>query len=229
MPDMVLPLTTRSLADAVHTALRTWILTEGAGSEELVTEAGVATRFGVARPTARVAVERLVADGLLVRDGRRGARIPALEPADVEDLYAGRILVEGEAHARLARAGNVPVSAVVANARLRFHTEHPDPAGSVGDVVAADVEFHRELVRAVGSHRLDRMHGLLMGEAHLCMARVQTLHLLAGGTIADEHDGLLEAIGHGDVRAVDTLTRTHLVSARDKLLTMLPVRAPRAG
>lgn len=42
----------------------------------LITEVGIATMFEVARHAAKAAVERLVADGLLVRDGRRGCSRP---------------------------------------------------------------------------------------------------------------------------------------------------------
>jgi len=212
-----MPLTTRSLSDAVQAALREWIVTEGAGSSELVTEVGVAARFGVARPTARVAVERLLAEGLLVRDGRRGARVPVLTAADVEDLYASRALVEGEAHGRLAATGSVPSEAVAANERLLLAARAKDPAA----VAAADVEFHRRLVTATGSRRLDRMHELLMAEAHLCMGQVQHRSLLSGIVIADEHAAILAAIGAGDPELVTERTRAHLFSARDKLLPAL--------
>jgi DNA-binding GntR family transcriptional regulator len=212
-----MPLATRSLSDAVQAALREWIVTEGAGSTELVTEVGVAARFGVARPTARVAVERLLAEGLLVRDGRRGARVPVLTAADVEDLYASRLLVEGDAHTRLALAGSVPPDAVAANERLRAAARDGDSAG----VATADVEFHRRLVAAAGSRRLDRMHELLMAEAHLCMGQVQHRNLLSGDVIATEHQAVLDAIAAGDTDLVADRTRTHLFAARDKLLPAL--------
>lgn len=208
-------LTTKSLSDAVQAALREWIVTEGAASAELVTEVGVAARFGVARPTARVAVERLLAEGLLVRDGRRGARVPVLAAADVRDLYAARVLVEREAHTTLARVGEVPAAATAANDRL--HVAGLTPAA----VAAADVEFHRTLVHAAGSRRLDRMHELLMGEAHLCMGQVQHRHLLAVDVIAGEHAALLAAVGDRDPDLVAARTTTHLFAARDTLLAAL--------
>ncbi|WP_432564006.1 GntR family transcriptional regulator [Kineococcus sp. SYSU DK003] len=212
-----MPLATRSLSDAVQAALREWIVTEGAGTGDLVTEVGVAARFGVARPTARVAVERLLAEGLLVRDGRRGARVPVLTADDVRDLYASRSLLEREAHARLAGQRTIPAEASAANTRLRTHARSGDPAG----IAAADVEFHRRLVAATGSRRLDRMHEILMAEAHLCMGQVQHRHLLAGTVIADEHDGILQAITAGEANLAAERTTGHLFSARDKLLAAL--------
>ncbi|WP_432543730.1 GntR family transcriptional regulator [Kineococcus sp. SYSU DK002] len=217
MSTVVLPLATRSLSDAVQAALREWIVTEGAGTGDLVTEVGVAARFGVARPTARVAVERLLAEGLLVRDGRRGARVPVLSADDVHDLYASRVLLERDAHARLSTDRTVPAAAVAANTRLRTHAG----AGEAAGVAAADVEFHRRLVTATGSRRLDRMHELLMAEAHLCMGQVQHRHLLTGTVIADEHQGILEAISAGDARLAAERTTDHLLAARDKLLVAL--------
>lgn len=210
-------LETKSLSDAVYAALREWIVTGGARTDSLVTEVGVAAEYRVARPTARVALERLLSDGLLVRDGRRGARVRVLDATDVSDLYAARLLLEAHAHRRLAERALVPVQASTANLTLRMLATRQDTAG----VVAADVAFHRALVSAAGSSRVDRMHELLMGESHLCMGQVQRERLLPAETIAAEHDDILAAIDGQHEENVAVLTEAHLVAARDKLLAVI--------
>lgn len=222
-------LQTKSIVDAVEDGLRHRILVGEERPGGTVTEVAVAEIFGVGRPTAKAAVDRLVADGLLVRDGRRGCLVPTLGPADITDLYDTRLLLEKEAHARLAERRTSPGAAHLANANLRH-------AAGVGDatlVVASDVEFHLALVRADGSPRLQRMHTALMAEAHFCMARVQANQLLRADVIAEEHSEILRLIDAGDPESVGDATAFHLHHARDKLLatTTQPTLAvdPAAG
>ena len=214
-------LQTRSVVDAVEEGLRLRILT---GAEEpggTVTEVAVAEFFRVGRPTAKAAVDRLVASGLLVRDGRRGCTVPMIEADDVTDLYASRLLVEQFVHARLARRRTTPSAAHLANASLRH-------AAGIGDatlVVSSDVEFHLALVEADGSPRLRRMHATLMAEAHFSMARVQANQLLRADVIAEEHAEILRLVDAGDADGAAEATAAHLHRARDKLLASMADRA----
>jgi DNA-binding GntR family transcriptional regulator len=210
-------LETKSVVDAVEDGLRRRILTGAEPPGSTITEVAVAEHFGVGRPTAKAAVDRLVGHGLLVRDSRRGCTVPTLGPDDITDLYESRLLVEQAVHARLARHATSPPAAHLANAGLRH-------AAGIGDatlVVSSDVEFHLALVQADGSPRLRRMHSTLMAEAHFCMARVQANHLLRADVIAEEHSEILRLIDEGDVEAVASATAFHLRHARDKLLASL--------
>lgn len=210
-------LRTRSVVDAVEEALRHRILTGAEPAGATVTEVGVAARFAVGRPTAKAAVDRLVGDGLLVRDGRRGSVVPMVGPEDITDLYDARLLLERHAHVRLARAATVPLDATLANTALR-------QASEVGDalrVVAADVEFHRVLVAVDGSPRLRRMHSGLLAEAHVCMARVQAKQLIGAGAIADEHEAILDRLAAGDPDGAAAATERHLLRACDELLASM--------
>jgi len=215
-------LQTTSVVDAVEDGLRQRILTGAEEPGATVTEVAVAEHFRVGRPTAKAAVDRLVTDGLLVRDGRRGCVVPTVGPADITDLYESRLLVESFVHSRLAGRRTAPAAAQLANAGLRH-------AATVGDatlVVSADVEFHLALVRADGSPRLRRMHSTLMAEAHFCMARVQANQLLRAEVIADEHAEILRLIDAGDVEGAAAATAAHLHQARDKLLASMTATAP---
>ena len=184
----------------------------------MLTEASLAERYHVARPTAKAAIERLVADGLVTRARRgAGAAVRTLTIADIEDLYATRILVEGAVNARLAELRSHVTAAQEANARLRTAAESGDAPG----IVAADVAFHRALVAEHGSERLARLHDLLMGEAHFCMARVQEWQLLGAATIAAEHEGIVASVQSGDSVLAQTRTTSHLDAARSRLLQHL--------
>src|SRR5690348_1475591 len=80
--------------DAVVAALRTAILAGVVAPGDTVTEALVADTYGVARPTARIAIDRLVADGILAREPHHAARVRRLHRDDITDLFAARAAVE---------------------------------------------------------------------------------------------------------------------------------------
>jgi DNA-binding GntR family transcriptional regulator len=211
-----------SLVDLVHQKVRDAILTGQYKPGETISEVGVASTFGVARPTARAAVERLIVEGLLVRSGRKAAVVPVFADAAIAEVYASRLLIEGYALRDLARRHLVPPDAVAANAAVRANGTSGDAAG----MIDADVAMHSALVRAHGNSRLYRMHAMLMGEAHLLMAQVQSLQLLRAETIADEHATILQAIGRGSETATYEGLEYHLRHAQAKLLESRRADAP---
>jgi len=196
--DAVLP---ESIADQ----LRASILAQTDAPGSTLTEAAVALRFGVARPTARIAIERLVADGLLRREAHRAARVPQLRRDDIVDLFNNRAIVEGAAIAALE---SIPAEALAAHRSLVAST----------DFAQSDIQFHRALVAGQPSPRLARMHALLMGEIELCIGQVQAAQLLTATEIAAQHQGILDAITAGDRDAAAQLARDHIAHSRDALL-----------
>lgn len=199
------------LPESIADSLRASILSQADAPGSALTESAVALRFGVARPTARIAIEKLVADGLLRREAHRAARVPELTGDDIVDLFDNRALVEGAAMAALASAGTIPAEALAAHRVL---------AGT-DDFAEADIAFHRALVAGQPSARLARLHSLLMGEVELCIGQVQAAQLLSPATVAAQHQGILDAITAGDSEAAASLTRAHIVGARDALLDHL--------
>ncbi|MCU1440387.1 MAG: GntR family transcriptional regulator [Rhodoglobus sp.] len=196
------------LPGAIAEQLRTSIIAQAEPPGSTVTESAVALRFGVARPTARLAIDRLVADGLLRREAHQAARVPELGRADIIDLYDNRAVVESAAVAALASAGVVPAAAVEAHRSLL----------ASDDFAHHDIAFHRSLVAGQPSPRLAHLHGLLMGEIELCIGQVQAAHLLTAAEVGTQHQGILDSIIAGDPDAAARLTRQHIEGARDALL-----------
>ncbi|MCU1526843.1 MAG: GntR family transcriptional regulator [Frondihabitans sp.] len=196
---------------SVAEALRVDVLAVRIRPGEAVTEAGVAARFGISRPTARIAIDQLVRAGLLRREANRGARVPTLSRDDIVDLYDNRALIEGAALAALAERGSVPADAVRHNRAL---AAAPDDAPFATD----DIAFHRALVSAQSSPRLTRMHESLMGEIALCIGQVEANALLRPADIAEQHAHVLEAVIDGDPSRASRLVREHIEFARDRLL-----------
>lgn len=203
------------LPDAIYSELRAGIVAQTFSPGSTITESAVALRFGVARPTAKMAIERLVSDGLLQRELHHAARVPELDRDDVIDLYDNRAVVEGAAVAALAEMGVVPADAASAQRRLIASAEH---------FAEDDIAFHRALVAGQPSPRLARMHSLLMGEIELCIGQVQAGHLVDAKDVASQHEGILAAIVAADAALASDRITAHIRIARDALVAHVDSR-----
>jgi DNA-binding GntR family transcriptional regulator len=215
-------LNTVSVVDALTASLRSRVLDGHIDAGVGLTETDVANDYEVSRPTAKTAISQLVQEGLLRREAHRSAHVPSLSRADVEDLFLVRIPLELEVVRRIAGTA-IPQAAADAVTEL---TNVPTEAGH-SRFVEADLRFHRALVGALDSPRLNRLYQALSGEIHLSM--VQSRHALGRDRIVAEHSGVLDALVQGDAALAETLMRAHLEGARDALAdrfdTINPARA----
>lgn len=201
------------VVDAVTRRLRERILSGDIRSGEPLTEAAVSQTFGVARPSAKAAIEQLVATGLLVRTAHRSARVVGIDPETVRDVYRTRSRLESAALRELAITRAVPASAVEANAEILAMPPGPDAA-----TVDPDLRFHTALIDALGSERTARMYRSVLDEARLCMAQVQGRRLLDAAVIAAQHAEMLEAVAAGEGDRAAALLAAHLSSAEERLV-----------
>ncbi|GAB3632985.1 GntR family transcriptional regulator [Microbacterium shaanxiense] len=201
---------TVSLVDAVSESLRLAIINAEYEPGSPLTEVRVSEDFGVARSTAKAAVERLVAAGFLERSPHRSAQIPRLTEKDVIDLYETRQIIEGAAVRRSAASGKSLNDAERAEADLIS-------AASRGDrdaVATADVAFHTALVEAAGLRNLAELHAMLMGRAHIAMVQVQRSNPEGAHRSHSEHEQILAAIRSGDGAAAAEALSQHLSRAQ---------------
>lgn len=204
------------VVDAVTARLRERILSGEIRSGTPLTEAAVSQTFGVARPSAKAAIEQLVASGLLVRTAHRSARIVGIDPETVRDVYRTRSRLESAALRELALSRIVPAAAVEANAEILAMPSGPDPA-----TVDPDLRFHTALIDALDSERTARMYRSVLDEARLCMAQVQGRRLLDAAVIAAQHAEILDAVAAGEGERAAELLALHLSSAEDRLVEAL--------
>jgi DNA-binding GntR family transcriptional regulator len=200
------------LPDAIYEELRASILGQQDAPGSTLTESGVALRFGVARPTAKVAIEKLVSEGLLRREKNQAARVPVLTRADVVDLLDARAVVEGAAVSALAADGTIPAQALAAHRSIQSLVD------SQASIASLDIAFHGALVTGQHNVRLQRMHAVLMGEIELCIGQVLAGRLRTAADVAAEHQGILDAITAGDSARAGRLTNEHIAVTRERLL-----------
>ncbi|MFC4012475.1 GntR family transcriptional regulator [Nonomuraea purpurea] len=211
------PLGPSSLTEALYESVRKRIVGGEIAPGEKLTEIRLAGEYGVARPTAKACLERLTALGLLRRTTHKTAVVPELDEDDIRDLYLGRETVERAAVAALARTASLPPAAVRAQAAMKAAVADMELA----DQVEADIAFHSELVAAVGSRRLSRMHEVILGEVHLTMGRFRAHRVTHGTDVVREHDDILKAIADGDPDRAQQCLTCHLDQARARVIGRL--------
>jgi DNA-binding GntR family transcriptional regulator len=213
---VVARVTVLSVVDAIADDLRRRVLSGELGPGEALTEAEVASRYEVARATAKASIEKLVTEQVLVRSNHKTARVVQLGPDDVRDIYRSREYLEAEVLRRLARDRSVPAASREANEEIGRLWQ-----AEVYDVVDPDMRFHTSLIDSLGSPRTSRMYHSLTSEVKLCMAQLQGSQRLSPAIIVAEHQRLLDLIcaGRGDDAA--TLLREHLGRARELLVEAL--------
>jgi len=204
------------IVDAVTRRLRTGILTGEIAPGAALTEARVSEMFGVARPSAKAAIEQLVASGLLERTAHRTARVVSIDAAMVRDVYRTRMRLESAVLRELAAGRVVPETATAANAEILVLPPGPNAAS-----VDPDLRFHTALIDGVASARTSRMYRSVLDEVRLCMAQVQGRRLLDARDIAAQHAEILEAVAAGDGERAAALLTVHLGSAEERLVEAL--------
>lgn len=207
-----MPIRVISVVDAVADELRTLVLRGQLGAGAGLTEAEVATRYDVSRPTAKAAIEKLVSESLLRRSNHKTARVVQLDGEDVRDIYRTRAFLECGAVRLLARRGSSPPEAAAAN---KVILEAGD--GSSFAVIDPDMAFHTALVDALDSERTSRMYRGLVSEVKLCMSQIQGQQLLSPAVIAGDHQSILDRIEAGDEEGAVRVLNDHLDRARERL------------
>jgi DNA-binding GntR family transcriptional regulator len=199
---------TVTVADAVRTRLERSLLAGDYPAGAPIKDSHVAQRLGVARPTARIAVQGLIADGFLEREIGRSARVRRFSVQDVADIFRVRRLIEFEAVRSVCQGGadTEPIS----NSLARFSEVKDDQDWETA--AQADMGFHAAVVAAADSPRLSRLFQAISTEIRLLMAllRPRYPHI---STLHDEHAVLLNALSAGDPEEALQLWTAHLNDA----------------
>lgn len=195
-------------ADRLAEELRERVLSGSLGPGTPMREESIAAEYAISRHTVRRALERLVAERLLVAEPYRGVRVTSFSDADVIALQQLRTALESEA-VRLIRVdhGNAwpveivgPLSAAVGQ------------MASGDRVEEAHAAFHRLLVASAGSARITEAYRRLDTEMLLFLRQLRFHD--DSRTLCAEHGDYLTEVQRVGEQAV----RDHLTSSTETLL-----------
>lgn len=164
-------------------------------------EEALAERFAVGRYTVRSAIRTLVAAGLLEHEINRGARVPELSLARVDELYEYRTILE-VGGLRVGMAHHQPLT-VIEDATAALAGLSPDTPWP--EVIDVHQEIHRTIVSWSGNTRLQDAYALCEQEIAFVVASTRPDYTAA--RLAELHIGLLDRLRSGGERAVTALAR----------------------
>lgn len=207
-------LQTISVAEAATTSLRESLFAGSYQAGQEIKDTQIALDYGIARPTARIAVQQLINEGMLVRDPGYSARVRTFDPSQVRDIFRVRKLIELDA-VREAKLRQAPLDQVRV-AMERFRDLGGDPQWS--KVAEADAAFHRAVVRAGGSERLCSYFDAITNEIRLLLALPGT-HFGRGESPYEEHEELFLLLqGDASAEQLEQAWEYHLDESRDFLI-----------
>ena len=177
----------------------------------------VRQRYSCGLSPLREALMRLVPDGLVVLEDRKGFRVAAVSQEEMIDLSDTRCELEAIATRKAIERGD---DRWEANLLARFHELSKRPMLTSENTLDPEWEirhqaFHTALRAACGSPWLIYFCGMLFDRA----ARYRRLSVRTGTLrdVASEHEGLLRAAIARDTITTEKLIREHLTRTTELL------------
>ncbi|MCU7555468.1 GntR family transcriptional regulator [Alteromonas sp. ASW11-19] len=193
-----------------------------AGSK--LSETELSTKYAVSRAVIREAISRLMSCHLVERRANVGARVVALSPEGLVELYQVREALEGMA-ARLAAKNMSEQQVQDLQALLDSHFDKVK-TGETYYQEAGDVDFHYRII--LGSNNQHLIAVLVDGLYHLVrMYRVQLG--MAGPRVTtafDEHRNIAQAIANRDEELAEMLMRRHILYSKNNIENKLRHLSP---
>lgn len=201
-----------SSSQRAYGELRDLLLRFAYHPNQKINEVALAARLNTSRTPLREALNRLVAEGLLV-NRERGFSVPDLAPDLVRNLFEARQELEC-CIARLAceRAADESLETL-----SDFLTESAaeSPNASVDRLMELDIRFHDTLAETVGNGVLRQMLANLNDRIHL--VRWIAMEGRRAGTQA-QHRDILDSIRARDKDGAVAAMRGHIMHRNDEIL-----------
>ena len=172
----------------------------------------LAEQLGTSKGTVREAIRELVSQGLLEHRLHRGTFVRQFSDDDCRDLFIAREVIETWAASQIVSADERPdVTKLETAVKRMAHADDPN------DVVDADMDFHREIVKLAGVARLVDMHESIIVET---VVMVRSFHPVVRDDCERVHRELLRGLVGRDIDTPDLLAQ-HLQSASERIMANL--------
>jgi len=199
----------------VASQLRSEILEGDVAAGSRLSQQSIAERFGVSRIPVRDALQILAGEGLVDPTSNATAVVTGMSVAELQELYELREAIEPLA-TQLAVPNVGRADHLTMRKQLHVMEEHADTRRWL----AANADFHEAVYQHANRPRMIE----LVQRLRRLTDRYLYVHLeVIGQTehLAFEHLGILAAVESGDAALAARLTREHLATSHDMILTYL--------
>src|SRR6188508_1147179 len=200
-------LTAANLNERVYDELRTRVLTRQEPAGRKLSLHVLAAELGVSRSPVHHALTRLVAEGLLTVQPRRGYFVAPVTARAVAEGYDVRLALELLAAERTV--GRLDPAQL---ARFADLLERTNAAISHEEWDAANAAFHEHQIDLAGNALLSRFYREL--SVNLMMQVIRGGHVEGHEHLVTEHRRIVEAISAGDLPAAEGAIREHIDTGR---------------
>lgn len=220
--DSLAPPKRQSLDRAAADSLRRAILSGTIAPGSRLTEARLAEQFMLSRGTVRAALQRLVAEGLVIQRPYSGWDVPTLTVQDAWELSTLRSSLEALAGRLVAENINDEGRAIIVSAYEQLARAAEE--GGREELVEADMELHQAIVGLSGHRRLREQYELIANQLRLYIA---SSNMLARSmeAVRDRHHSLIEPLLAGDANAAEAAFRAHATRSGEEIIAHLRQRS----
>ncbi|MDQ4501452.1 GntR family transcriptional regulator [Sinomonas sp. ASV322] len=201
----------RSLRESVTESLRAAIIAGTLEEGTLYSAPALGAAFGVSATPVREAMMDLAREGLVETVKNKGFRVTRMSDRELDEITEIRLLLEPPVVGDVA--GTVPPSGIAALRSLADAIVAAAREGDLAAYLAADRDFHAEVLRYGGNSQLvDLATSLRMKTRMYGLKSLSESNRLADS--AQEHHELLDLLEAGDGAAALALMRRHIGHAR---------------
>ena len=175
----------------------------------------IAERLGVSKVPVREAITRLTGEGWLEVRPHSGPVLPVITAAEVRETALIRSALESTAIQAAAQHHDASSHAALAELLDRMD-------GAVEDFPRLNLELHTAVIAPARYPRMKHMAVSLMERA----LHYQIVHRVPGylDQAQIEHREIVEALTGGDVERAGDLTKTHVLTAAERLASAMEER-----
>lgn len=187
----------------------------GGGEERRLSDVTLSEQLGISRTPVRQALERLVQEGLVRSDPRRGFWTSTFTAQDIHEIYDLRGALEALA-VRLA-APRLSQEDLKAQLETLYAVRAELDTNPVLRFLQVDIRFHILITRA--SHNVRLIHSLSMLRSQHTMFQMQDTYYPRRMEIAlNEHEQILLALLAGNVDEAASRLTSHIQHAKEGVL-----------
>lgn len=224
-----------TLADQIAARVEEAIMSGTVRAGEHLSATTLAREFNVSHIPVREALKQLEASGLIVQEANKRPRVVVLSQEDIQNIFAVRKILEGEAAARACTYFNA-----AARDNLQTFVEIMQDAAKVEDfhkLLACDKEFHKFVWQCARNPFLTKSLSNLSSPYFGFLAgRGYYLHREHLSVVAEIHQIILDGLASGDPeKAKSAMTGVHTRSEKfllehsmDSVNGLEPLRLQRA-
>jgi DNA-binding GntR family transcriptional regulator len=204
----------RTLAAQVAERIRLAILSHTLLPGSRINQHQLAEDLEVSLVPVREALKTLEAEGLVTINPRRGAFVTAISLDDLDELYAARQFIEGEA-IRMATPHLTEADFTELRAMMTAMQRMTDQ-NEIAEFMRLNRAFHMRIYQAMQNRHLYHVVDTLWERSELYRYRYMFV-IRNAESIHQEHLSIYEALLRRDEEAASTLAREHIRHTRNGL------------